>query len=485
MESTLVQPLPQAIVKPHVATDRRVWIAFGAVLAASVMDLLDSTVASIAAPAIRNDLGGSYSLLQWIGAAYTLAMAVSLLVGGRLGDMFGRKRVLLIGMAGFTTASLLCALAPSPGVLIGCRALQGALGAVMLPQGWGLIRDLFGDEGTPKAFGIFGPVMGLSAVAGPVLGGALIDADVAGTGWRLIFLINVPIGLGALFVGSRLLPESARTAKAERLDGVGVGLAATAAFLLIFPLVQGRELGWPLWVVGMLVAALPVTAAFVVSQRRRSGRGAMALLEPGLFARRPYVAGLAFAVFFVAGMGGVGLTMSVLLQAGLGYTPLAASIATVTMPVGAIAGTIVASLIVEKLGRHVLQIGLTLMAAGLVVLAVVVSNAGTGLGGWDVAPPMLLAGVGMGMIFMPMFDMILFGMPERAIGSASGLLQATQQLAMSLGLAVIGTLFFDHIGAKGGAGRFVGAANECLLATAGLLGLAFLTVFALPRHARR
>jgi EmrB/QacA subfamily drug resistance transporter len=449
------------------------------------MDLLDSTVASVAAPAIRDDLGGSYSLLQWIGAAYTLAMAVTLLVGGRLGDMFGRKRVLLIGMAGFTGASLLCALAPSPGILIGCRALQGALGAVMLPQGWGLIRDLFGDEGTPKAFGVFGPVMGLSAVAGPVLGGALIDADVAGSGWRLIFAINVPIGIAALVVGSRLLPESAPVAKGARLDLAGVGLASTAAFLLIYPLVQGRELGWPLWVVAMLVAAVPVTAMFAVSQRRRSRRGGTPLLEPGILARRSYAAGLAFAVFFVAGMGGVGLTVNVLLQNGLGYTPLAASIATVTMPVGAIAGTIIAALAVEKLGRTVLQLGLTLMAAGLVVLAAVVGHSGAGLGGWDVAPPMLLSGVGMGMIFMPMFDMILYAMPERAMGSASGLLQATQQLAMSLGLAVIGTLFFDHIGATGSPGRFVGAAHECLLWTAGLLAMAFVAAFALPRHARR
>jgi EmrB/QacA subfamily drug resistance transporter len=484
MESTLAPTLSKAGARPSATPDRRAWIAFGAVLAASVMDLLDSTIASVASPAIRADLGGSYSLLQWIGAAYTLAMAVTLLVGGRLGDMFGRKRVLLWGMAGFTAASLLCALAPSPGVLIGCRALQGALGAVMLPQCSGLIRDLFGEEGTPRAFGVFGPVMGIAAVAGPVLGGALIDANVASTGWRLIFLVNVPVGLAALLVGGRMLPAGAPSARAGRLDGLSIVLAAGAAFLLIFPLVQGRQLGWPLWIVGMLVASVPVGAAFAFAQRRTVRRGATALLEPGLFGRRAYVAGLAFAVFFIGAMGAVGLTLNVLLQTGLGYTPLAASIATLTFPAGAIVGTIVASLVVARLGRRVLQLGLSLMACGLVVLAVVVGDAGTTLGGWAVAGPMLLAGIGMGMIFMPMFDTILFGMPERAMGSASGLLQATQQLAMSLGLAVIGTLFFAHVGAHGGPGRFVGAAHKCLLWSAGLLGVAFLAVFALPRHTR-
>src|SRR3954451_2742269 len=182
---------------------KSIWLGFIVVLAASVMDLLDSTIAQTAAPAIRLDLAGSYTDLEWISAAYTLAMSIGLLVGGRLGDIFGRRQVLLAGMGGFVAASVLCALAPTAGALVACRALQGAVGAIMIPQGFGLIREMFGDEGQQKAFAVFGPVMGLSAVAGPVIGGALVDLDLLGTGWRSIFLVNLPIGFAAVVLGSR------------------------------------------------------------------------------------------------------------------------------------------------------------------------------------------------------------------------------------------------------------------------------------------
>jgi MFS family permease len=185
------------------------WMAFAAVLAAMMMDLLDATIASVAGPSIAADLGGSHADLQWIGAAYTLAMAVGLLVGGRLGDMFGRKRMLLIGAGGFTLASVLCAAAPSAETLIGFRALQGIVGAVMLPQVFGLIRDIFPPKEMGKAWGILGPVSGLSAVLGPIVAGLLIDADLLGTGWRMIFLINVPIGAFVLIAGAKEIPNVA------------------------------------------------------------------------------------------------------------------------------------------------------------------------------------------------------------------------------------------------------------------------------------
>src|ERR1700719_2185695 len=182
------------------------WLAFAVVIAAAVMDLLDSTITQVAAPAIRRELGGSYAVIEWVTAAYALAMAAGLLTGGRLGDLFGRRRMLLIGMAGFVAASALCAAAGSAGELIAARAAQGALGAIMLPQVFGLIRDLFAEREMGRAFGVYGPVMGLSAMVGPIAAGGLISADVLGAGWRMIFLVNVPIGLAALVLGARLLP---------------------------------------------------------------------------------------------------------------------------------------------------------------------------------------------------------------------------------------------------------------------------------------
>src|ERR1700749_567022 len=185
---------------------RAAWLGFAVVLAAMVMDLLDSTIAQTAAPAIRHDLGGSFASLEWISAAYTLAMSVTLLLGSRLGDILGRRRVLLTGVGLFGAASALCALAPTPGTLIAARALQGAIAAIMVPQGFGLVRELFGDEGQQKAFGVVGPVMGLGAVAGPLVGGSLIDLNLFGSGWRAIFLVNVPVAAVAMLAGLRSLP---------------------------------------------------------------------------------------------------------------------------------------------------------------------------------------------------------------------------------------------------------------------------------------
>src|SRR3954462_1252335 len=233
---------PAALGATRSTAQTSVWLGFVVVLAASVMDLLDSTIAQTAAPAIRADLGGSYTELEWISAAYTLAMAAGLLVGGRLGDIFGRRQVLLAGMGGFVVASMLCALAPTAGALVACRALQGAVGAVMIPQGFGIIRELFGDAGQQKAFAVFGPVMGLSAVAGPVIGGALVDLDLSGTGWGSLLLVTLPIGLAAIVLGSRHLPRVAPSAPGARIDLPSVGMATVGCFALVYPIVQGREL---------------------------------------------------------------------------------------------------------------------------------------------------------------------------------------------------------------------------------------------------
>jgi MFS family permease len=221
----------------------RRWLGLSAVLAATIMNLLDTNVVNVAAPAIRADLGGSYSDLQWFAAAYTLAMAVGLLTGGRLGDLFGRRRMLLTGAVGFVAASIACSLAWSPASLIGARIVQGLAGAVLVPQGFGLIRDLFPPREMGKAFAVFGPAIGLSTILGPVVAGLLIHADLLGTGWRMVFAINLPIGLYALVAGAAALPVGYRSPGATRLDVPGVLLAGTGTLMLVYPLVQGREAG--------------------------------------------------------------------------------------------------------------------------------------------------------------------------------------------------------------------------------------------------
>ena len=459
------------------------WLAFTAVVTASVMDLLDSTIAQVAAPSIRHDLGGSYAVIEWLTAAYALAMAVGLLTGGRLGDLYGRKRVLLAGMAGFIAASAACAAAATSAELIGARAVQGLAGAVMLPQVFGLISDLFEAHEMGKAFAVFSPVMGLSAMLGPIVSGGLIGLDLFGTGWRMIFLVNVPVGLAALAAGACFLPAVPPRAAGTRLDLPGAALAGVAMFLLVFPLVQGHELGWPGWLLGMLGASAAVLAGFGWYQVRRKRAGRTPLIEPGIFANRGYASGIGFSLAFISSMGGIVVVFNVLLQAGLGYTPWHSAITTAPWAAGAFIGSAAGGMTMGRLGRRVLHAGLVVEAAGLLVLAGVLREAGAGVSTADLLAPMIVGGIGMGMVFVPLFDIAMAGIRPHEMGSASGVLQTVNSLSMSTGVAGLGVIFFSLLGGGHAAG-YLSAAQWTVLATVGLLGSAFAVAFWLPRRAR-
>ncbi|WP_242886504.1 MFS transporter [Actinomadura litoris] len=483
MTTTIETPIDApAASAPH----PRRWLGLSAILAATLLNLLDSTVVNVAAPAIRADLGGSLAALQWMAAGYTLALAVALLTGGRLGDMFGRRPVLLAGATGFLVASAACAFAWSPATLIGFRVVQGLFAAVMIPQCFGLIRDLFGARDMGKAFALFGPVIGLATILGPVVAGVLVDADLFGTGWRAIFLMNLPVGAYALVVGARVLPAPAGTDRSGGMDVAGMLLGGAGMSMLVYPLVQGRELGWPAWSLVLLAGSVPVLALFAVHQRRRGAAGRAPLLRLSVFANRSYSSGVLFVVVFFGLIAGFSLAAGMFLQLGLGYTPLHASLAMASWAVGAFVGSAFGSMAMNSLGRHVLHIGLTLMAAGLAALYAVFEAAGTGLGAWHLAAPLLLFGAGMGMIFVPLFDIIVAGIADHEVGSASAALESVQQLGASLGIAVLGTVFFGTM--DSGTGGHEQAALEAAKLVAGLtLGLtavAFLVAFLLPRKAR-
>jgi EmrB/QacA subfamily drug resistance transporter len=480
MSSPAITQTPAA-ARPTAASRVR-WIGFGVVLVAAVMNLLDSTITQTAAPAIRHQLAGSYADLEWLTAAYTLAMSVTLLLGGRLGDIFGRRRVLLTGIGGFIAASILCALAPSISTLIAARVLQGVMAAVMVPQAFGLIREMFGDAGQRKAFAVFGPVMGLGMICGPIVGGALVDANVAGSGWRAIFLVNVPLGVAALAAGSACLPRNAAATPDHRFDPVSVLLAVAAGFCLIFPLIQGHQNGWPAWSFAMLAAGTGLIAAFGAHQSRRLRRGATPLVDPGILTRRPFVVGLGVEVGFYGAIGGMVLSLNVMFQTGLGFSPLACSVATMALAAAAAPGSIVSGIVLPRLGRTTMHIGAAVMAAGLGATIAVLASAGSGLSAWYCAGPLAVTGFGMGMVFVPMSDVILAGVAPYQVGSASGLLEAVQQLATSLGVSLAGTVLFGQIGAAVGRGAFVSGAAVALGVSAGLLAMAWLTVWWLPHH---
>src|SRR6266567_7194773 len=448
------------------------WVAFGAVITAAVMDLLDSTITQVAAPTIRHQLGGSYAVIEWVTAAYALAMAVGLLTGGRLGDIFGRRRVLLAGITGFVIASVACAAAQSAGELIAARAAQGLLGAVMLPQVFGLIRDLFEAHEMGKAFGVYGPVMGLSAMLGPIVSGGLISANVLGTGWRMIFLVNVPVGLAALALGARTLPAGAGSggSRRGRLDLPGAVLAGAAMFLLVFPLAQGHSLGWPAWLLAMMAASVLVLAGFGWYQVRRQRAGRDPLVEASIFRHRPYSAGIVFSIVFTGSLGGIVMIFNVFLQNGLGFSPWHSAVTTAPWAAGAFVGSAVGGIAMARLGRRVLLAGLVIEAAGLAGLYAVLHAAGGGVSTVDLLAPMVIGGIGMGMVFVPLFDIVMAGVRPQEMGTASGVLQTVNSLGMSLGIAGIGAIFFAQVGRLGQhVPLYLHAAEWAALATAALL----------------
>jgi predicted MFS family arabinose efflux permease len=326
--------------------------------------------------------------------------------------------------------------------------------------------------------------MGLAAVLGPLLGGGLVNLDLLGTGWRAIFLVNVPIGLLAIAAGRRYLPRNAPATPGLRLSPASVLLAMVGSVALVYPLIEGRSLGWPAWSFGVLVAGGITLAGFAALQRRHARQGRTPLVEPSILRRRPYVAGLAVVVGFIGAMGGMMIALNVMYQTGLGFSPLACGVATLTIPLAAIAGSITSSALLARIGRGTMQIGIVTMAVGLVVADLVMRSAGGGLTAWELAGPLAIAGYGMGMVFVPMFDVILAGVAPHQVGSASGLLESVQQLAMSLGIAGVGTVLFDSLGSGHGPAAFVGAADHALLIAVAFLVAASAAVLWLPKHAR-
>jgi MFS family permease len=418
-----------------------------------------------------------------VTASYGLAMAVGLLTGGRLGDLYGRKRVLIAGLGAFLLASTVCAVAGTPGVLLAARAVQGGAGAVMVPQVFGLMRELFAPQEMGKAFGVYGPVMGLSAMLGPIVSGGLIALNLFGTSWRMIFLVNLPVGGLALLVGARLLPSTRTTASRTGLDLAGVPLAGVAMFLLVFPLVEGHDLHWPVWLLGMLVASAPALGLFAVHQRRRKALGRSALVEPSIFTRRGYTAGTVFALVFCGSLGGIILIFNVLLQAGLGFTPWHSALTTAPWAAGAFVGSGVGGVQMARYGRRVLHAGVVVEAVGLLAIYAVFQAAGTHVGSLDLLAPMVLGGIGMGMVFVPLFDIVMAGVEPHEMGSASSVLQSINGLGSSLGVAGLGAVFFAVAG-QGGAHGFLVAGQWVALATVALLVVAFVVAFAMPHRAR-
>jgi EmrB/QacA subfamily drug resistance transporter len=450
--------------------------ALAVVLLAAFMNQFDVTGVNVAVAPIQRDLSAGAAAGQWVLAGYALPFALLLVTGGRLGDLYGRRRIFLVGVAGFTVASLLAGLAPGAGVLIAARVLQGCAAGLMGPQVLAILQAMVPAAKRGPAMGMYAATLGLSTVAGPILGGALVQADLFGWGWRTIFLVNLPIGVVAMAGGAVLLRESRLPGR--RLDVVGVLLAAVMMLLLLYPLTTGPEHGWPPWTWVALAAAAPMLGVFVGHQRARMRAGREPLLALGIFRHRTFVAGAVATALLASLMTGFFFVFVLFLQEGAGYDPARAGRMLLTWALGTALASVLAVPLARRFGRRVLLVGAGLTVPGIaLVLAAVVA------GGNDPQPgPMrtglALFGIGVGLVGTPILNVSLAGVRQSEIGAASGAFSTFRQTGAAVGAALTGSVFFGVLAHR--PGSYVTAVTAALGVEAAVAVAVLVLVLVLP-----
>jgi EmrB/QacA subfamily drug resistance transporter len=465
--------------------DPRRWRMLPVILSATFMAMFDFFVVNVAAPSLQHDLRVSDAALEFVVGGYAFTYASGMVTGGRLGDLHGYRRLFLIGMSTFTVASLLCGLAQNADELVAARLLQGLTAAAMVPQVLALISATFPARERAKAFAWFGATIGLGSVAGQVVGGVLLDANLFGLGWRSIFLVNVPIGVLAVVAALRLLPH-AQAQNRPRLDIVGaVGLSGSLALALV-PLVLGRSEGWPVWTWVSMAASIPVLAAVLRYQSWLGRRGGAPLVDLALFRDRTFVAGMAISSSFLGFFGSFMLALTLLLQAGLGLTPLSAGLAFGPLGLAFAIVSVLARPLGARYGWKLTVFGSLTSAVGLVSMLVVLLSAGSGVSVGELIPSMTLVGIGNGLVLPSLIGNALAGVrPERA-GTAAGVLTTTQQFASAAGVAGLGAVFFGMLGGHPGRGDYVNAMAVLTIADLALVLVALAATRLLrPAHLAR
>ncbi|WP_128428323.1 MFS transporter [Streptomyces cyaneus] len=418
------------------------------VLLAAALPLIDFFIVNVALPTIGHDLAASETTLELVVAGYGLAYAVLLVLGGRLGDLFGRRRLFLGGMAAFGLTSLACGLAPSAWTLVVARVAQGAASAAMLPQVLATIQAATSGQRRAKAMGLYGATAGLSMVAGQILGGVLVAADIAGTGWRSVFLVNVPVVLVGLFLAARAVPET-RSQHPEPVDGPGTVLLAVSLLTLLAPLTEGRAAGWPLWT-WLSLAAFPfVAGAFYAVERRADRQGRTPLVPPSLFELTSLRRGLVMIVPFSIGFSGFMFVIAVALQQGAGRGPVAAGLALAPMAVVFFFVSLAGPRLVARYGTRVVTAGAAIQAVGVALMALAAWRSWPGLGLVELLPGAAIAGAGQALQLPVVFRIVLSEVPTARAGVGSGVMITTQQSSLALGVATLGTLFLSLIPTMG------------------------------------
>ncbi|MFI1766053.1 MFS transporter [Streptomyces sp. NPDC020800] len=418
------------------------------VLLAAALPLVDFFIVNVALPAIGADLSAGEAVLELVVAGYGVAYAVLLVLGGRLGDLFGRRRLFLAGMAAFGVTSLACGLAPGAWSLVAARVVQGASAAAMLPQVLATIQAATSGPRRARAMSLYGATAGLSMVAGQILGGVLVAADVAGSGWRAIFLVNVPVVLVGLVLAVRFVPET-RSQHPEPVDVPGTVLLAVSLLTLLAPLTEGRAAGWPLWT-WLSLAAFPFAAgAFYAVERRADRQGRTPLVPPSLFAVASLRRGLVLILPFSIGFSGFMFVIALALQRGAGLGPVPAGLALTPMAVTFLFVSLAGPRLIARYGTRVVAVGSVLQGVGVLLVVLAAWSTWPHLGFASLLPGAAVAGAGQALQLPNMFRIVMSEVPPARAGVGSGVMVTTQQSALALGVATLGTLFLSLVPHQG------------------------------------
>jgi len=485
MTST-ASPAAQA---PHEEAGRG-WRAVSIVLAGAFMALLDTTIVNVALPTIRSGLHASPASLEWVVSGYALAYGLALVPAGRAGDRFGHKPMFLLGLTVFIAASVACGLSGSAAQIVAARIVQGLGAGMFYPAIAATIQLAFTGPARSKAFGVFGATIGFATAFGPLLGGLIISAAGTGDGWRWIFFVNLIIGAVTVPLAAWQLPRSGPHRR-RGFDLPGFGLLAAGLLLLLVPLIEGQQDGWPAWCLACLGACVVVFALLAVWELAAQRRGGDPLLKPELLRQTSFSAGAIFAVAYFAGFSSVFFTLSIVWQEGLGHSALITGLVIAPFSVGSLVTAANSDKLSARMGRMVLITGCALVLAGLALVILVIHLTAPALDGWYLVGPLLLAGLGNGMVIAPNQDFVLASVPRKEAGTASGILSTAQRLGTAIGIAVIGTVLFGtlHLGsasARSGpqavARAFTHSAQLALLTNLAFVVISLVLVVALPRR---
>lgn len=417
------------------------------ILAATFMQLLDVSIVNVAIPSIQSHLHASFGSVEAVVAGYQLSFAATLMTASRLGDVFGRRRLFLIGMAGFAIASGLCGAAPYVSVLVFGRVVQGFFSGLMFPQVLSIIQVTFPSSQRSKVFGIYGATIGLATIAGPLIGGLLIKANIANLDWRLIFYVNVPIGVAA-FVGALFLLGESKSSTSSSVDSMGAFLITAGLVMALYPLIEGRASSWPNSMVAMLIGSVFVIGGFGVHQYLRYRHGNVTLVSIEAIRTRSLGVGLILFLIFFLGIAPFFFAFSIFLQEGNGFSPLAAGLTTAPFAIGSVLSSFLTTRTRSKDARILMLAGSLILAISMWLLIRLLYHVGAQLSGFKLIVPLFIAGIGVGLFVGPASSLVLARVPEEAIGSASGSLSTVQQIGGALGVALIAIIFFGFLGAN-------------------------------------